>query len=401
MPFTRAASGDVSRKVVIVIQLRNPYLYYGSRVEGIIETDELFLSKEKSFQVLQGTRFQRDGFQSIVRFARVGLTSVSKPRIWLECTIVPSALERLTAVAEVIPSADPADLPGSHAAIISSRPAANGMFMDRAGDSLRVIARPGVGVDNVDVLAATERGILVINTPDAPSESTAEMAVTLLLAFSRRLILGDRKAHGEPIPHVALAGIELRGKVLGIVGFGRIGRRVAEICRFGLKMRVIVYDPYLDENAKAALDILYVENIESLLEQADFVTLHTPLTKEMRGFFDETRLRQMKRGASLINVSRGPVISETALLNVLMDGHLAGAALDVFDTEPPPIDHPLPQLPNVIATPHIGSYTAEATEAMGESSVMQVIQVLRGERPPFLLDPAAWPGRTQPGVAVT
>ncbi|NOZ28210.1 MAG: hydroxyacid dehydrogenase [Chloroflexi bacterium] len=316
-----------------------------------------------------------------------------RPRVWVERRLAPEALARLTAAVDAITEADMDQLPGCHAAIISSLPAADGTFMDRAGPTLRVIARAGIGVDNVDIPAATERGILVVNTPDAPTESTAEHAVALLLAVAKRVTAGDRGLRGADIPRSQLFGTEARGRVLGVVGFGRIGRRVAEICALGLKMRVIAYDPYVDRERADALGVEMVDSLEALLERADFVTLHVALTPETRHLIGERELRRMKPGAYLINVSRGPVVDEAALIRALEEGHLAGAALDVFDPEPPSPENPLLHMDNVVVTPHTGSFTDLGVKAMSEGAVEQVLQVLRGERPSFLLNPEAWPGR--------
>ncbi|HID87439.1 MAG TPA: hydroxyacid dehydrogenase [Anaerolineae bacterium] len=316
-----------------------------------------------------------------------------KPRVWLESRLDPDALARLETVADVIQSADLADLPGADAAVISSRPTADGAFMDRAGPRLKAIARPGIGVDNVNIPAATQRGILVVNTPDAPTESTAEHAVALLLALSKRVVAGDMSLRGAGIPRSQLLGTEARGRVLGVVGFGRVGRRVAEICARGLKMRVIAHDPYVDPALATALGVEMAEDLDELLAQADFVTLHPALTPETRGLIGERELRRMKPGAYLINTSRGPVVDEAALVRGLEEGHLAGAALDVFDPEPPTPDNPLLRMANVVVTPHIGSYTDLGVRAMSEGVVDQLLQIFRGERPPFLVNPEAWPGR--------
>ncbi len=322
-----------------------------------------------------------------------------KPRVWVERQLDPAALARLEAAAEVITGGDLAELPGADAVIISSLPRANAAFMDRAGPTLKVIARAGIGVDNVDIPAATERGILVVNTPDAPTESTAEHAVAMLLAVAKRVVAGDMQLRGADIPRPALKGTEVRGRVLGIVGLGRIGRRVAEICGQGLKMHVLAYDPYVARERAAELGVEMVDQLETLLARADFVTLHTALTPETRHLIGERELRLMKQGAYLINVSRGPVVDEEALIRVLKEGHLAGAALDVFDPEPPAPENPLLHMRNVVVTPHIGSFTDLGVKALSEGAVTQVLQVLRGERPPFLLNPEAWPGRVVPPSA--
>ena len=316
-----------------------------------------------------------------------------KPQVWVESSLNEHALARLDEVTEIIIAENQICPPGVDAAIITSGPTADGAFMDRSGAALKVIARPGIGVDNIDITAATERGILVVNTPDAPTESTAEHAVALMLALSKRVVAGDMSLRGTEVSRSQLLGTEARGRVVGVVGFGRIGRRVAEICAQGLKMRVIAYDPYVDPEQTVTSGVEMVDDLGTLLARADFVTLHTALTPETKGLIGEPELRQMQSGAYLINVSRGPIVDETALIRVLEEGHLAGAGLDVFDPEPPAPDNPLLRVANVVATPHVGSFTDSGTEAMHSGAVEQVLQVLRGERPPSLLNPEAWPGR--------
>lgn len=319
-----------------------------------------------------------------------------KPKVWIDLKIVPQALARLAPAAEIIAEGTLDNLPGAAAVIMGVENQADGSFMDRAGASLKVIARHGIGVNNVDIPAATARGILVVNTPDAPTESTAEHTVALLLALAKRVVAGDISLRGADIPRAQLMGTEVRGRVLGIIGVGRIGRRVAEICALGLKMRVLAYDPYCpDWISITAMGIEPVDSLDRLLAQADFVTLHASLTPQTHHLIGERELRLMKPTAYLINASRGPLINETALGRVLTEGHLAGAALDVFDPEPPLPTNPLLQMTNVVVTPHISSYTDLGYLAMGVGAVEQVLQVLWGERPPYLLNPEAWPSRVE------
>jgi phosphoglycerate dehydrogenase-like enzyme len=179
---------------------------------------------------------------------------------------------------------------------------------------------------------------------------------------------------------------------LGIVGYGRIGRRVGEICRLGLRMQVLAHDPFLGDVALPE-GVQRVETLEELLARADFVTLHVLLTAGTRHLIGARELRQMKQGAYLINASRGPVVDEPALIAALEEGHLAGAGLDVFDPEPPLPASPLRRLPNVVITPHVAANTPQAHRRMSMSAVEQVLLVMRGDRPTSLLDPAVWPGR--------
>jgi D-3-phosphoglycerate dehydrogenase len=317
-----------------------------------------------------------------------------KQKVWVGYDLMPDPLALLKAKTETIHSTSLADLSGVAAVILGVDPMADGAFMDQAGDSLKVIARHGIGVDNVDLPAATKRGILVVNTPDAPTESTAEHAVALLLALAKQVVAGDRNLRGMAgIPHHQLQGTEIRGRVLGVVGFGRIGRRVAEICRQGLQMRVIAFDPYINQSQTTAMGVAAADSLEMLLEQADFVTLHPAFTPETQHLIGPPEFQRMKPTAFLINVSRGPVVDEVALIDALEAGQLAGAAMDVFDPEPPSPDNPLFRMSNVVATPHISSFTDLGREAMSQGAVDQVLQVLQGDRPPFLVNPEAWPGR--------
>jgi len=318
-----------------------------------------------------------------------------KHKVWVGYDLMPKPLALLETETETIHSANPADLPGVAGVILGVEPMADATFMDQAGDSLKIIARHGIGVDNVDLPAATKRGILVVNTPDAPTESTAEHAVALLLALAKQEVAGDRNLRGTAnIPSNRLQGTEVRSRTLGVVGFGRIGRRVAEICRQGLQMRVVAFDPYVNREQVDAMGMVAADSLEMLLEQADFVTLHPAYTPKTRHLIGATELRQMKTTAFLINVSRGPVVDEVALIEALEAGQLAGAAMDVFDPEPPSPDNPLFRLPNVVATPHISSFTDLGRQAMSLGAVEQVLQALRGERPPFLVNSEAWPGRS-------
>lgn len=314
-------------------------------------------------------------------------------RVWTEVNLHPEALARLQARATVITRGTLADLPGADAAIIGAS-RVDGAFIERAGPSLKLVIRHGIGYNTLDVPAATRYGVLAANTPDAPTESTAEHAVGLLLALTKTIVKSDMVLRAnQPWTHADLRGTEARDRILGVVGYGRIGRRVAEICALGLKMRVIVFDPYVSAVTGSPPEITVADSLDALLTQVDMLTLHTPLTPETRHLIGERELRLMKPGAYLINVSRGPVVDEAALIRALVDGHLAGAGLDVFDPEPPLPDNPLLRMPNVVVTPHIASNTHQGYARMSHSVVDQALQVLAGERPAFLIDPAAWPGR--------
>jgi D-3-phosphoglycerate dehydrogenase / 2-oxoglutarate reductase len=234
----------------------------------------------------------------------------------------------------------------------------------KAGASLRVVGRAGVGVDNVDVEAATRRGVVVLNAPGGNTVSTAEHAFSLLLCVARKIPQADASVRGKNWDRKNFEGVELYNKTLGVIGMGRIGSELARrAIAFG--MRVIAYDPYLSATRARALQIELVDELDDLLAEADFISLHTPLTPETRHILDAVRLQKTKRGVRIINCARGGLIDETALANALQDRHVAAAALDVFEKEPLPNDSALRSAPNLILTPHLGASTAEAQESVG------------------------------------
>lgn len=240
---------------------------------------------------------------------------------------------------------------------------------------LRALGRAGVGLDNIDVDAATRRGIAVLNAPGSNAVSVAELAFGLLLALVRRLpeaIASMRAGHWD---RSRLGGTELRGRTMGIVGLGRIGSEMARRAHaFG--MPVVAYDPYVADARFAELGVERVPSLAALLERADVVTLHVPLTAETRGMIGAAELARMRPSAVLLNLARGEVVDEAALLDALKRGRLAGAALDVFAQEPLPPDHPLRRAPNVVLTPHLGASTAEAQRRVAVEVCRAVRDVL-------------------------
>lgn len=257
---------------------------------------------------------------------------------------------------------------------------------------LKVIARPGIGVDNISLEDATRHNIAVVNTPDGPTESTAEFTITIMLALVRRLPQANRMVKGGQWSRSPdLQGVELWGKTLGLVGLGRIGGRVAEMAR-ALGMNVLAYDPYISPERAAGLGVTPVESLSDLLRQADVVSLHAPATPETEGLMGKGEFAQMKRGAYLVNCGRGALVDEDALLEVLQSGHLAGAALDVLRQEPPPADHPLLRVGDqLILAPHIASYTADGVRKMEHVAIEGLLDVLNGKRPQHLVNPEVWP----------
>lgn len=245
-----------------------------------------------------------------------------------------------------------------------------------AATRLKVIARAGVGVDNVDVAAATQRGIIVANAPTGNVVAAAEHTIALLMAMARQIPAAHLSMmRGEWRRHDFM-GVEVRDKTLGLLGLGRVASHVARRAQ-GLSMRVLAYDPYVSADYAANLGVELV-GLESLLAQSDFVSIHLPLTEATRHLLDAERLAQCKPGVRLINTARGGIVDEDALLAALDSGHVAGAALDVFAQEPPPPDARLRCHPRVILTPHIGGSTTEAQDQVAVDAVTQVIDVLSG-----------------------
>ncbi len=284
---------------------------------------------------------------------------------------------------------------GASVIVMSGTPFVTGADMDRIGPGLRVIARPGIGVDRIDLEAATARGILVINSPDGPTESTAEHAIALMLNLCKHVTFTDNILRsGHPFPELRdlPPGFEVYGAVLGLVGLGRIGSRVASIAQ-ALGMKVLAFDPYTPPERASASGVELVLSLEALLPRAQVVSLHCPAMPETHHLMNARTLALMPRGSYLINAARGALIDETALLHALRSGHLAGAALDVFDPEPPMTGHPLFTLPNVICTPHIASYTSAGFLRMETMACEQIAGILRGERPKNLVNGEVWEQR--------
>jgi D-3-phosphoglycerate dehydrogenase len=253
-------------------------------------------------------------------------------------------------------------LPAAHALLVRSETKVTGELLAQA-PLLRVIGRAGIGVDNIDLEAATQRGIAVLNTPGGNTISAAEHTVGLLLALVRRIPWADQSMRAGAWDRQKFQGVELSGKTLGVVGLGRIGAHVATIARsFG--MLVVAHDPFLPEARAHELQVRLLP-LDDLLKRADVVTLHLPLTDETRHLIDRRRLGLMKKSAVLINAARGGLVDEAALLGALEAEQLAGAAIDVFDTEPLPAESPLRGADRVILTPHLGAATVEAQERVG------------------------------------
>jgi len=254
-------------------------------------------------------------------------------------------------------------------------------------DRLRVISKSGVGVDQIDIRAATERGIVVTNTPGANANAVADLTFGLILSIARRI----------PFSHIAtrqakwakFTGAEIWQKTIGIVGVGEIGKAVARRA-LGFQMRILGYDTYQDHALAQEVGLRYVP-LQTVFQEADIVTLHVPLSKVTQGMVTRDHFRMMKKTAYLINTARGGLMRGEDLYDALVHGELAGAALDVYETEPP-IDNPLLTLDNVVTTSHIGALTWESMQNMGRMAAKNVIDVLHGRRPAHAVNPEVFTG---------
>lgn len=270
----------------------------------------------------------------------------------------------------------------------------DGDLMDAAGPQLKIISNYAVGFDNIDIKGATDRGIVVTNTPsDEVNEAVAEHTWALILALARRIVEADeatrRGGYKGWEPDIFL-GINLVGKTLGIVGLGRIGSMVARRAK-GYNMTVLYNKRQPDPEAEKELGVKF-SSLDELLAASDFVTLHVPLTDETRHMMNKETISKMKKGGFLINTARGPVVNEKDLVETLRSGHLGGAALDVYDNEPT-IDPELIGMENVVLTPHIASATLEARNKMGEQAINAILDTLEGEKPTTIANEEVWQKR--------
>lgn len=247
-------------------------------------------------------------------------------------------------------------------------------------DRLKVISRYGVGVDNVDLDAAKEKGIIVTNTPGANSGSVAELTLGLILALARQIPEASQQVQQGKWPR--LTGVSLEGKTIGILGLGAIGRQLVRRLA-GFDCHCLAYDPYADKEFATNHNVTLVDTIDKVITSSDFVSLHLPLLPETKGLVNAEFLAKMKKDSFLINTSRGEVVVEADLFNALQSRHLRGAGLDAFTVEPPDPNNPLLHLPQIIVTPHMGAHTDSATSNMGWLAMNDCLAVLRGEEPKY------------------
>lgn len=260
-----------------------------------------------------------------------------------------------------------------------------------AAPNLQVIGRHGVGVDNIDVAAATARGIPVVFTPNANALSVAEWTLTVISALSKGLLIYDKATRqGQWGRRNEYTIIDLDQKTLGLVGIGRIGSLVATKAQAAYNMKVLGYDPYIKPERAEGLGVSLRDSLEEVLRESDFVSLHLPLTPESRGLISKKELALLKPTSFLINAARGGIVDEAALAEALSTGKLAGAALDVFAQEPPPKDSPLWELDNIIVAPHIAALTIECVIRMATTVARNVRDVLEGRKPEFVVNPEVY-----------
>jgi D-3-phosphoglycerate dehydrogenase / 2-oxoglutarate reductase len=259
-------------------------------------------------------------------------------------------------------------------AVVRSGTRITAELLDAPG-KLRAVVRAGVGVDNIDVPAATRKGVVVMNTPGGNTVSAAEHTIALMMSLARHIPAADAGMKAGKWDRGKYVGAQVSGKTLGVVGLGRIGREVARRA-VGLDMKVVGYDPFLAPDRAAQLGIQAVSSLDELLPKCDFVTIHVPMTEETKGLIGERAINLLPRGARLLNVARGGIIDEEALVEALKSGRVAGAALDVFMQEPPPADSPLLKAPNIVLTPHLGASTVEAQEAVAVEAALLLTDFL-------------------------
>lgn len=324
---------------------------------------------------------------------------MNKPIVWLTRTIDEPAVRKISEVAEV--EIWPAENPPPPEVILEKVQRVDGLLtmltdsliaaiIDNA-PRLKVISQMAVGFDNIDIEAATRRGIPVGHTPGVLTETTADFAWALLMAAARRVAEADREVHQgiwRPWGPDVLTGVDVHGATLGIIGFGRIGKAVARRA-IGFSMKVLYNDPERDEAAEQELGVEY-RDLDRLLQESDFISLHTYYTPEYHHLINRFCFEQMKDGAIFINTARGGLVDHQALQWALESKKLAAAALDVFEPEPIPRDHPLLQLPNLIITPHIASASARTREKMALIAADNLIAGLRGEKLAYCANPQVY-----------
>lgn len=312
---------------------------------------------------------------------------MSKPVVFIPDPISQVGLDALAPHCQVIApwlSGDEiGEIPADAAGVMVRTYPVNAARMD-AAPGLRVVAKHGVGIDNIDVPAATARRIPVLWTPEANADAVAQHALALMLGLANRLAAADEALRaGRFLERLDFGSVELTGRTLGIIGIGRIGGRVARRAAVGLGMEVLAFDPYVEDERPATM----VDDMGELLARSDVVTLHVPLTEETHHLIDADALEQMKSTAFLINTSRGGVIDEPALAQALTTGSIGGAGIDVYADEPPGPDHPLLSAPRILLTPHVAGLSDQALVRVATQAAEGIVDVLQGCRPASPVNP--------------
>jgi D-3-phosphoglycerate dehydrogenase len=315
------------------------------------------------------------------------MTATDTPRIVVADPLSAGGLALLKQHAEVLVPADAAALrevlPGGDALIVRSQTNVTADLL-AIGERLRIVGRAGIGIDNIDVAAATDRGILVVNAPLGNVRSTAEHTIALLFALARRVVSADAAVRSGAWKK-GYEGMQVSGKRLGLIGAGKVGRQVAEMAT-GVGMEVVAHDPYIPEDAWPTLGLRSV-SFEELLKSSDVVTIHVPKGPETRNLIGAAELADMKTGSYLINCARGGLVDEAALAAALASGHLAGAAVDVYEQEPV-IDSPLLSAPNTILTPHVAASTREAQAQVSADIAAQILDFFAGRQVDYPINPS-------------
>jgi D-3-phosphoglycerate dehydrogenase len=315
------------------------------------------------------------------------------PRILVADPLAPDGLERLERIGHVdvatgLSSEELLARIGDYDALVVRSETQVTADVLQAGAKLRVVGRAGVGVDNIDLDAATSAGVLVVNAPTGNTVAAAEHVIGVIFALMRNIPKADAAMHSGGWDRKRFTGQELRGKTLGLLGLGKIGYEVARMASQGLQMSVIAYDPLVtaDRAEQAGAGLV---DFDTLLETSDILSVHVPLTPKTRGIISKKELHRMRKGSRVVNVARGGIIDENDLEGAIKDGHIAGAAVDVFTTEPLPPDHPLRLLNEVVLTPHLGASTEEAQVNVATDVADQIGQYLSGETPPHAVNAPA------------
>lgn len=310
------------------------------------------------------------------------MTADRRPRVLIADPIPEEGLAPLRTVAEVevktgLPPADLIAIIGDYEALVVRSETKVTRAVIEAGKKLQVVGRAGVGVDNIDLVAATERGVIVVNAPQGNTIAATEQTIALLFAVARHLPQADASMRRGEWKRKDFVGTELRGKTMGVLGLGNVGSEVARRC-VAMEMRVLGWDPFVPEERVRALGVESAE-LERIYAESDFLTVHLPLTPTTEGMIGEAELARCKDGVRIINVARGGIVNEAALAAAVKSGKVAGAAIDVFTSEPPLPDNPLLNVPRIITTPHLGASTVEAQERVAVDVADQIVDVFSGK----------------------